>query len=173
MSAIPTTQHAVQIVGVDQIVVNPAKSVDAVGPTQLLLEVEACGICFSDTKLLHAFESHPRKSDIVSGLTPEQQQVVDQVIDFMNPVEPRFAGVELDNRAAMPDARIAGIRAPTLVVHATDDTLQLYRNAEFAAGHIPGARLLRFERGGHLLIAVEQPRIRDEIQAFIRSHAGP
>ena len=72
MSAIPTTQHAVQIVGVDQIVVNPAKSVDAVGPTQLLLEVEACGICFSDTKLLHAFESHPRKSDIVSGLTPEQ-----------------------------------------------------------------------------------------------------
>ena len=110
---------------------------------------------------------------VIAGLTPEQQQVVDQVIDFMNPVEPRFAGVELDNRAAMPDARIAGIRAPTLVVHATDDTLQLYRNAAFAAAHIPGARLLRFERGGHLLIAVEQPRIRDEIQAFIRSHAGP
>jgi len=109
---------------------------------------------------------------VIAGLTPEQQQVVDQVIDFMNPVEPRFAGVDLDNRAAMPDARIAGIRAPTLVVHATDDTLQLYRNAEFAAGHIPGARLLRFERGGHLLIAVEQPRIRDEIQAFIRSHAA-
>ncbi len=110
---------------------------------------------------------------VIAGLTPEQQQVVDQVIDFMNPVEPRFAGVELDNRAAMPDARIAGIRAPTLVVHATDDTLQLYRNAAFAATHIPGARLLRFERGGHLLIAVEQPRIRAEIQAFIRSQAGP
>ncbi len=109
---------------------------------------------------------------VIAGLTPEQQQIVDQVIDFMNPVEPRFPGVELDNRAAMPDARIAGIRAPTVIVHATDDTLQLYRNAEFAAAHIPGARLLRFERGGHLLIAVEQPRIRDEIQAFIRSHAG-
>jgi threonine dehydrogenase-like Zn-dependent dehydrogenase len=72
MSAIPTTQHAVQIVGVDKIEINSAKAVDPVGPTQILLQVEACGICFSDTKLLHAFDSHPRKSDIVSGLTPEQ-----------------------------------------------------------------------------------------------------
>ncbi len=69
---IPTTQHAVQIVGVDQIKVVSDKPVDPVGPTQLLLQVEACGICFSDTKLLHAFDSHPRKSEIVSGLTPEQ-----------------------------------------------------------------------------------------------------
>ncbi|WP_342372737.1 alcohol dehydrogenase catalytic domain-containing protein [Propioniciclava soli] len=69
---IPATQHAVQIVGVDEIVVNTAKPVDPVGPTQLLLQVEACGICFSDTKLLHAFETHPRKVDVVSGLTPAQ-----------------------------------------------------------------------------------------------------
>ena len=72
MTTIPTTQHAIQITGVDAIEVNPAKPVDAVGPTQLLLQVEACGICFSDTKLLHAFDSHPRKSEIVSGLTPAE-----------------------------------------------------------------------------------------------------
>jgi pimeloyl-ACP methyl ester carboxylesterase len=111
--------------------------------------------------------------EVVAGLTPGQQQLVDQVIDFMNPVAPRYAGVALDNRAAMPNERIAAVRAPTLIVHAADDTLQLYRNAEFAAATIPGARLLRFERGGHLLIAVEQPRIRAEIQAFIRAHAVP
>lgn len=69
---IPATQHAIQIVGADQIVVNPAKAVDPVGPTQLLLQVEACGICFSDTKLLHAFETHPRKSDVIGGLTPAE-----------------------------------------------------------------------------------------------------
>ena len=108
--------------------------------------------------------------EVIARLTPGQRQVVDQVIDFMNPVAPRYAGVELDNRAAMPDARIAAIRAPTLIFHATDDTLQLVRNAEFAAATIPGARLRRFERGGHLLIAVEQPRIRAEVQAFIRFH---
>ena len=111
--------------------------------------------------------------EVIAGLAPGQRQLVDQVIDFMNPAEARFAGVELDNRAAMPDARIAGIRVPTLVVHATDDTLQLYRNAAFAASTIPNARPLRFERGGHLLIAVEQPRVRAEVQAFIRAHAGP
>ncbi|NLE18082.1 MAG: alcohol dehydrogenase catalytic domain-containing protein [Propioniciclava sp.] len=72
MTTIPTTQHAIQITGVDAIEVNPAKPVDAVGPTQLLLQVEACGICFSDTKLLHAFDAHPRKSEIVSGLTPAE-----------------------------------------------------------------------------------------------------
>ena len=110
--------------------------------------------------------------EVIAGLAPGQLQVVDQVIDFMNPVEPRYAGVELDNRAAMPDGRIAAIRAPPLIFHATDDTLQLYRNAAFAAATIPGARLRRFERGGHLLIAVEQPRIRAEVQAFIRAHAS-
>ncbi|HJE52113.1 MAG TPA: alcohol dehydrogenase catalytic domain-containing protein [Tessaracoccus flavescens] len=34
----------------------------------MLLQVESCGICFSDTKLLHAFDTHPRKSDVVSGI---------------------------------------------------------------------------------------------------------
>jgi 2-hydroxy-6-oxonona-2,4-dienedioate hydrolase len=109
--------------------------------------------------------------EVIAGLTPGQRQLVDQVIDFMNPVAPRYAGVELDNRAPMPDGRIAAIHAPTLIFHATDDTLQLFRNAEFAAAAIPGAQLRRYERGGHLLIAVEQTRIRDEVQAFIRSHA--
>ncbi len=65
---LPQTQHAIQIVGPDQIIVNPAKPVDQIGPYQLLLQVEACGICFSDTKLLHAFDAHPRKAPVVAGL---------------------------------------------------------------------------------------------------------
>ncbi|SDL24021.1 alcohol dehydrogenase catalytic domain-containing protein [Tessaracoccus oleiagri] len=65
---IPTTQHAIQFTGKDEILVNKAKPVDPVGSTQMLLQVEACGICFSDTKLLHAFDSHPRKTEVVKGL---------------------------------------------------------------------------------------------------------
>lgn len=68
MTEIPATQHAIQITGVDEFIHNESKAVDPVGPTQLLLKVEACGICFSDTKLLHAFDSHPRKADVVSGI---------------------------------------------------------------------------------------------------------
>ncbi|GAA4894369.1 hypothetical protein GCM10025789_09520 [Tessaracoccus lubricantis] len=68
MTQIPALQHAIQFVGVDEIVLNTEKPVDEVGPHQMLLQVEACGICFSDTKLLHAFDSHPRKAEVVSGI---------------------------------------------------------------------------------------------------------
>ena len=47
---------------------NTAKPVDEIGPTQMLFQVEACGICFSNTKLLHAFDSHPRKAEVVSNI---------------------------------------------------------------------------------------------------------
>ncbi|MGC3995807.1 MAG: alcohol dehydrogenase catalytic domain-containing protein [Propionicimonas sp.] len=66
---LPATQHAIQFVGADQVVHNEAKAMYDLGPTQLLLAPEACGICFSDTKLLHAFSNHPRKSEVRSGLS--------------------------------------------------------------------------------------------------------
>jgi len=68
--ALPATQHAIQIVGPGQLVHNRAKPVPVPGPTQLVVKVEAVGICFSDTKLLHAFTAHPRKSDVLAGLDP-------------------------------------------------------------------------------------------------------
>lgn len=64
----PSTQSAIQFTGPDQFQVNHDKPVDPVGPSQLLLKVEACGICFSDTKLLKQFANHPRKGEVVSGL---------------------------------------------------------------------------------------------------------
>lgn len=109
---------------------------------------------------------------VIANLTPEQRALADQVIDFMNPVSLRSAGVTFDNGAAMPNERIAAIRAPTLILHARDDTLQLYRNAEFAAATVPGARLVSFEQGGHLVMAVQQAAIRRLIDEHIRAHAG-
>jgi 2-hydroxy-6-oxonona-2,4-dienedioate hydrolase len=110
--------------------------------------------------------------EVVAKLTADQSRIVDEVIEFMNPVKPRSAGVALDNGAAMPNEKIAAIRAPTLIFHAVDDNLQIFRNAEFAAATIPGARLSRFGRGGHLLIAVEQETVRAETQKFILMNAG-
>jgi 2-hydroxy-6-oxonona-2,4-dienedioate hydrolase len=110
--------------------------------------------------------------DVIAELTPGQQDLVDRIIEEMNPVSPRSAGVGFDNRAELPGDRIAAIQAPTLIVHAADDTLQPYHNAEFAADTIPGARLVRFERGGHLLMAVEQGTIRAAVQKHILDHAS-
>jgi threonine dehydrogenase-like Zn-dependent dehydrogenase len=67
---IPGTEHAIQIVDAGRVVHNRAKAVPIPGPHQILVRMEACGICFSDTKLLHAFTSHPRKSEVLSGLDP-------------------------------------------------------------------------------------------------------
>jgi 2-hydroxy-6-oxonona-2,4-dienedioate hydrolase len=108
---------------------------------------------------------------VSAGLGEPQQRLAAGLIDVMNPVAPRAAGAAFDNRAQMPGERIAAIRAPTLIVHARDDRLQLFHNAEFAASRIAAARLLAFERGGHLLLAVEQGAIRDAVLQHILAHA--
>jgi threonine dehydrogenase-like Zn-dependent dehydrogenase len=68
VQGLPATQHALQITGPGAIVHNRAKAVPQPGPTQLVVRVEAVGICFSDTKLLHAFTAHPRKAAVTAGL---------------------------------------------------------------------------------------------------------
>lgn len=91
MSTIPATQYAIQFTGKDEVFLNTAKPVDAIGPTQILLQVEACGICFSDTKLLHAFADHPRKSDVVAGLTADE---LAQIPSYRPNGEPTVPGHE-------------------------------------------------------------------------------
>jgi len=107
---------------------------------------------------------------VIAGLNPYQRELVDQIVDYMNPVSLRSAGVSFDNKAKMPGERIAAIKAPTLIFHATDDTLQLYHNAQFAASNIPGAKLVSFQKGGHLLLAVEEPTIQRQAQKHILDH---
>lgn len=109
---------------------------------------------------------------VIASLNPEQKELVDRVVDYMNPVSLRSAGVFFDNRAKMPNERIAAIKAPTLIFHATDDALQLYRNAQFAEATISGSRLVSFQRGGHLLLAVEEPTIKNQTEKHILEHVN-
>jgi 2-hydroxy-6-oxonona-2,4-dienedioate hydrolase len=108
---------------------------------------------------------------VVADLTPQERSLVERIIDYMNPAAPRSAGVILDNTAVLPGERIASITAPTLIVHATDDLLQLYHNAEFAAATIPGARLMSFETGGHVVVVVQREAIGAGVRRHIRTHA--
>lgn len=109
---------------------------------------------------------------VIAGLSSEQRGLVDNVVDFMNPVSLRSAGATFDNTAALPGARIAAIRAPTLIIHAEDDTLQLYDNAAFAAATVPGAKLMSFEQGGHFVAIVEQATVRKAVQKHILDHVN-
>ncbi len=107
---------------------------------------------------------------VAAKLTPRQRQDISRLIDYMNPVAPRAAGVAFDNAAALPGDRIAAIKTPTLIIHARDDSLQLYHNAEFAAATIPGAKLISYERGGHVVTLVEQAQIQSIVQRHILDH---
>jgi len=79
------------------------------------------------------------KKAVIAGLSSEQREWVEHFIAYMNPASLRYAGTLIDHTGVLPGEQIAGIRAPTLVIHAADDTLQLYHDAAFAASVIPGA----------------------------------
>jgi L-sorbose 1-phosphate reductase len=91
--AIPETQHAIQFVDAGRLVHNRAKVVRMPGPRQLLLRMEACGICFSDTKLLHAFTGHPRKSDVRGGLDPAELAEIPSYVPGNLPTVPGHEAV--------------------------------------------------------------------------------
>jgi pimeloyl-ACP methyl ester carboxylesterase len=111
--------------------------------------------------------------NVVTGLTPEQRALARSAVEYMNPASLRAAGAVFDNQTpSVPGTRLTEIGPPTLIVHAADDTLQPYYHAAFASSTIPGAQLLRFEQGGHLVFATELPKIRAAVQKHILDHAG-
>ena len=105
--------------------------------------------------------------EVIAALSPQQIDIMDQIIDYMNPAALRKSGAAFDHYAALPNERIAGIRTPTLVVHAEDDTLQPYQNAVFTSSTIPCARLLSFENGGHFAVATKQSTVSREVYRHI------
>ncbi len=84
----PATQHAVQLVGPSQLKLNTAKAVTQPGPHEILIKIEACGLCFSDLKLLKQFNSHPRKSDVIGGLEADVLKGIQSYVPNDKPVVP-------------------------------------------------------------------------------------
>jgi pimeloyl-ACP methyl ester carboxylesterase len=99
---------------------------------------------------------------VVARLLPEQYRVISHFIDGMNPASLRYAGAIFDHTREVPGPRIAGIRVPTLVIHAFNPN----RNAEFFATTIPDARLLSFQKGGHIVALIEV----DEVGSTVQKH---
>ena len=65
---LPSTQHAVQLIGPGELKLNTSKPVPKPGSHEIVVKVEAVGLCFSDLKLLKQFHAHARKSEVVSGI---------------------------------------------------------------------------------------------------------
>lgn len=87
-TTLPEKQHAVQLVGPGQLKLNPAKAVTKPGAHEILIKVEACGLCFSDLKLLKQFNAHARKSEVIGGLSPEVLKGIQSYVPGDKPVVP-------------------------------------------------------------------------------------
>ncbi len=104
-------------------------------------------------------------------LTAADADVVTGILDTMFPVVPRAEGVIFDFFVSFPDIAnydLEAVTAPTLIIHATDDPVAPYDAARQAAGRIPGARLIRVDRGGHLMLG-QQQAIEPELATFLET----
>jgi threonine dehydrogenase-like Zn-dependent dehydrogenase len=84
----PDTQHAVQLVGPGELRLNSSKPVPTPGPHEILVQVEAVGLCFSDLKLLKQFHDHARKSEIVAGIDQKVLSGIQSYLPGNAPVVP-------------------------------------------------------------------------------------
>lgn len=107
--------------------------------------------------------------------TESEQAMVSDVIRSVLPIKRRTAGFVFDmftsnlDMDQHPDQYpMETIRVPTMVIHAVDDPLAAYENAEALAARIPNAELLTIPSGGHLLLRMEET-VRQEIARFVKS----
>ncbi|MDG4880410.1 alpha/beta hydrolase [Mesorhizobium sp. WSM4884] len=98
---------------------------------------------------------------------PEAERA--RVMSFVRSVEPlslRFPGINIDSAPELHELPLAEITAPTIIVSARDDLFNTLPSAEFAAARIPGAKLVVYDTGGHLLVGREQ-EVRKAVRAFL------
>lgn len=109
---------------------------------------------------------------LVAAATPEQRSRVLRIVNSVQPLSMRFAGINIDSRPALHDLPLDGITAPTLVISARDDLFNTAPAAEYAAGRIPSAELVIYETGGHLLVGREA-ETRARVGAFLAATLNP
>ena len=111
-------------------------------------------------------------------LASAPQSERDRVRGLIRNVEPlslRVAGLRLDGAVHLHEMSLEEIKAPTLIVSAEDDLFDTAPAARFAAARIPGAMLIVYENGGHLLVgqgADAQTSIRDFLVELGLARAG-
>jgi pimeloyl-ACP methyl ester carboxylesterase len=105
--------------------------------------------------------------------TPRDAEVVRAVSELQFPLKPRRQGAIFDGFVSNLVADrfpFEELTVPTLIVSAADDPWARHKHAVMAAGRVPGARLVRIDRGGHLFLG-HDVQVRTAIGNFIESAA--
>jgi 3-oxoadipate enol-lactonase len=108
----------------------------------------------------------------VNAVGPDSSEgLIDRIVAYRTSNPPDPAGWQSQAAAgAMHDAldRLEEIKAPTLVVHGTEDAVVDPRNANLLADRIPGARVERLPGCGHLPFWEEPDTFASLIREFLR-----
>jgi pimeloyl-ACP methyl ester carboxylesterase len=105
-------------------------------------------------------------------MTPAYEMEMEDVMNTLLPVKPRSEGAFFDMYVSNPAINaypVDEISVPTLIIHAVDDPLADYDNAQAMAERIPDAKLVTMESGGHPLLGHEE-WIQAEISEFLYEH---
>lgn len=108
-------------------------------------------------------------------LSPPEVAELHAFLRSIEPMGARRAGQLLEQHMSEYDAeQIRQIQAPTLVLHAPDDSLVAFEQGEFSANHIPGAQLIPMQKGGHLALMMEMNAgAREQLATFLAQHNQP
>jgi pimeloyl-ACP methyl ester carboxylesterase len=89
---------------------------------------------------------------VVARATRGEKERAMRMVESVAPLSLRSAGIAVDSNPPNDEPPFEKITAPTLIVSARDDLFKTAPAAEYAASRIPGAKLILFDDGGHLLI---------------------
>jgi pimeloyl-ACP methyl ester carboxylesterase len=110
---------------------------------------------------------------LMSPLFEPMMGMEPSTIYTMLPVDERRDGVVLDASVTnidmarnYDDYHVEDLQVPTLVIHAKDDKLASYADAEKAFGRFPNCTFISFESGGHLMEGHSE-EIKEAVTAFI------
>ena len=116
---------------------------------------------------------------LVESLTGNDRDAYDRTVRMLLPISPRREGLLMDARNQVggePVYPLEELDVPTLLVSADDDLYGTMKVARAAVKRIPGAEVLGFPTGGHLLIGRDAelwPYVSDFIVAAMETSSAP
>jgi 2-hydroxy-6-oxonona-2,4-dienedioate hydrolase len=106
--------------------------------------------------------------DVFKKAPKHEQERAVEVMQHILPISPREKGLrnEMAVATALPRYELERISVPTLVIAAEDDLYGTYKSGQYTAQHIPGARLIGYPTGGHLLLG-HRKDVSSELSRFL------
>jgi 2-hydroxy-6-oxonona-2,4-dienedioate hydrolase len=104
-------------------------------------------------------------------MTNADNQYVNDMLEVMQPIRARQAGTLNDAVRSQTELNLPleTITMSTIVFHSKDDGLVNFEFGQYTAQHIPGAKFVPFENGGHLMVGCLDS-IHNQTMIFLREN---